>query len=198
MTRVADHNHEFLSKLSVAEIRWRDRQRFLESKGYMLRPRYRPDWRPSWIESGQLPNIAEDGMTLPVCSFTITAVLRHSQVQQIRNSQIDATRLSDGRQVYIKMVESDGEELSIALLFGSGDHVNEAQNHCVPVLDHFQDEHDPAFSYMVMPLLSPLCRPGFEHVVEITDMLDQLLEVRINFVSKRGALKRGLGLGVYA
>lgn len=34
--------------LNGLEIPWRDRQVFLESRGYMLRPRYRPGWVPSW------------------------------------------------------------------------------------------------------------------------------------------------------
>jgi len=34
--------------LTTSERRWRDRAKWLEEKGYMLRPRYRPDWRPSW------------------------------------------------------------------------------------------------------------------------------------------------------
>lgn len=36
------------AKLAAVEIAWRDRQPYLESRGYMLRPRYRPGWQPSW------------------------------------------------------------------------------------------------------------------------------------------------------
>lgn len=35
--------------LTRREIEWRDRQVWLESCGYMLRPRFRPGWIPSWI-----------------------------------------------------------------------------------------------------------------------------------------------------
>lgn len=38
-------------RLSAHEVKWRDRQPFLESKGYMLRPRLRPGWTPSWISA---------------------------------------------------------------------------------------------------------------------------------------------------
>lgn len=56
------------SSLSPDEERWRDRQRFLQSMGYMLRPRFRPGWVPSW--RGKMPAIrpeySEDGISLPV------------------------------------------------------------------------------------------------------------------------------------
>ena len=37
------------SKLSPIELQWRDLSDFLESKGYVLRPRYRKGWTPSWL-----------------------------------------------------------------------------------------------------------------------------------------------------
>lgn len=40
---------EARSRLDDGEIPWRERQPFLESRGYMLRPRYRPGWTPSWL-----------------------------------------------------------------------------------------------------------------------------------------------------
>lgn len=52
--------------LSSYEITWRDRQQFLESKGYMLRPRLRPGWIPSWLQSGTYWRRAEDSAELPV------------------------------------------------------------------------------------------------------------------------------------
>ena len=53
-------------ELSLNEIKWRDRQRFLESKGYMLRPRLRPGWTPSWVSTGQDYYACEDSAVLPV------------------------------------------------------------------------------------------------------------------------------------
>ena len=52
--------------LSEHEIAWRDRQPFLESKGYMLRPRLRPGWTPSWLRTGTYWRRAEDSVPLPV------------------------------------------------------------------------------------------------------------------------------------
>lgn len=34
------------------EVAWRDRFDALKAKGYVLRPRFRPDWQPSWIRMG--------------------------------------------------------------------------------------------------------------------------------------------------
>lgn len=56
------------SSLSISEERWKDRQQFLESVGYMLRPKYRPGWVPSL--RGKMPQVrpelSEDGLSLPV------------------------------------------------------------------------------------------------------------------------------------
>lgn len=52
--------------LSSHEVVWRDRQPFLESKGYMLRPRLRLDWTPSWLTTGKPRLSCEDSSRLPV------------------------------------------------------------------------------------------------------------------------------------
>ena len=40
---------EDASPLSEREVLWRDRYNMLESHGYRLRQRYKPDWTPSWL-----------------------------------------------------------------------------------------------------------------------------------------------------
>ena len=37
---------------SPRELTWLAIQPYLESQGYLLNPRYRPDWVPSWIQRG--------------------------------------------------------------------------------------------------------------------------------------------------
>lgn len=49
-------------ELLTDEVWWRDRQRFLESRGYMLRPRYHPTWVPSWKDSSLKPEDCEDSL----------------------------------------------------------------------------------------------------------------------------------------
>lgn len=48
------------------EIYWRDHQEWLAERGYMLRPRYKPDWVPSWKDTNENPAIFEDGMPMQV------------------------------------------------------------------------------------------------------------------------------------
>ena len=57
---------EIYSTLGVWEAPWRDKQRFLQSRGYTLRPRYQHDWIPSWRKSNENPFFAEDGIAAPV------------------------------------------------------------------------------------------------------------------------------------
>ncbi|OCH83831.1 hypothetical protein OBBRIDRAFT_808715 [Obba rivulosa] len=47
--------------LSSAEEWWRDRQPWLQERGYALRPRCRPNWVPSW--RGAVLDVPEDGDT---------------------------------------------------------------------------------------------------------------------------------------
>ena len=58
------------------EITWRDRQPFLESKGYMLRPRLRPGWAP-WLRTGTDWLRAEDSAPLPVSRNDLTRNVSH-------------------------------------------------------------------------------------------------------------------------
>lgn len=48
------------------ETAWRAKQKFLERKGYMLRPRYHPSWKPSWEGTSKEKTLCEDSIPLPV------------------------------------------------------------------------------------------------------------------------------------
>jgi len=52
-----------------------------------------------------------------------------------------------------------------------------SRNHCVPILDAFQDPVIPDFSYIVMPLLRLFDNPEFGAMGEVIDFVTQLLEV---------------------
>lgn len=53
--------------LNEEEVWWRNQQEWLQQKGYMLRPRYRPGWKPSWeADEGTFPPGYEDGVRLRV------------------------------------------------------------------------------------------------------------------------------------
>lgn len=52
--------------LKRSEPFWRDHQQWLETCGYMLRPRYRPGWVPSWKGTNKSYLACEDGQTVHV------------------------------------------------------------------------------------------------------------------------------------
>lgn len=55
--------------LTRLEMWWRDRADFLESRGYRLRPRFRPGWQPSWSGRDRSPLFCEDGQFHVVSHF---------------------------------------------------------------------------------------------------------------------------------
>ncbi|KAI0356689.1 hypothetical protein OH77DRAFT_1520182 [Trametes cingulata] len=147
--------------LSPLEVYWREVQPLLESRGYMLRPRYRKDWVPSW--TGKQDEIfwdrAEDGISLP-----------------LRANVIDATRIQDNNLVYIKRVQTNSDEWTIATKFSSGELRHDPMNHCVPILDHFLNPGKPTETFLVMPFLRYINDPDFETLEDILDCGEQILE----------------------
>ncbi|KAH8976706.1 hypothetical protein EDB92DRAFT_1925710 [Lactarius akahatsu] len=160
-------------KLSVYEIKWRDRQTFLASKGYMLRPRLRPGWTPSWILAGKHYEFFEDSARLPLRPFLV-----------------DATRMSDNKLVYIKEVKTGDLESRIALALSD---IEDPANHSVPILDTFVDSLDKSISYLVMPFLRMSDDPAFDVVEEAIDFADQVLE-GLAFMHSRGVAHRDTSL----
>lgn len=51
--------------LDPEERQWVHVQPWLESKGYMLRPRFRPGWRPSWSESATKDDLPKHEDSVP-------------------------------------------------------------------------------------------------------------------------------------
>ncbi|KAH9834123.1 kinase-like domain-containing protein [Rhodofomes roseus] len=154
------------------ERAWRNRQPFLESHGYMLRPRLRPGWTPSWRTSGEHPLDAEDTNYIhPFPHLT------------------DATRISDGKLVSIKRVFSNSVEVKIATYLRNPLFEKDTRNHCVPILDLFQDDKNASISYMVMPFLRWFDRPSFDSVDDVLDLGEQLLEGLV-FLHEHGIAHR--------
>ena len=90
---------------------------------------------------------------------------------------MDATDKSSGGMVYIKEIETDSEEHRIAEVLKQAGWNADPRNHCVQVLNILRDPLDPGMMYMVMPFLRPMDNPPFQHVSEIMDFADQILEV---------------------
>jgi serine/threonine protein kinase len=93
---------------------------------------------------------------------------------QARPLLVDATRISDGKLVYIKQMRTNDEESRIALMLSS---FGDPANHSVPISDTFVDPTDENISYLVMPFLRLVDDPTFESIGEILDFVDQVLEV---------------------
>lgn len=51
------------------------------------------------------------------------------------------------------------------------------KNHCVPVLDVFEDNENHNVSYIVMPFLRAVDDPPFETVGQVIDFVTQMVEV---------------------
>lgn len=67
-------------ELNDDEIWWRDHQVWLQERGYMLRPRYRPDWVPSWHkDKGKFFNVCEDGKFIMVSTYALQGTIRSTQ-----------------------------------------------------------------------------------------------------------------------
>ena len=62
-------------------------------------------------------------------------------------------------------------------LFSSNRRQQDAHNHCVPLLDIFDDDEDEDACFIVMPLLRIYNSPGFDSVDEILDFVRQTLQV---------------------
>ncbi|CEL61125.1 hypothetical protein RSOLAG1IB_09776 [Rhizoctonia solani AG-1 IB] len=151
-------------ELSDVEKRWVAFQPYLLSKGYQLRPRYRPGWIPSWKHTNWDPMSCEDsGNALPIRT-------------------LDATRLSDHLQVIIKMIipsneDREGEEeLDIVRHVSSSPYSADPRNHTVECLESFAIPGVDRGEFFVMPLLREYNDPPFRSLDEIRDFLVQIFE----------------------
>lgn len=160
------------------EVTWRDRQPWLESCGYMLRPRYQLDWVPSWITSGKSWNRCEDGqeMIVSLTSFTRYHLLHIPFVQS--SHLMDATRLSDGAYVMLKPVRKSTHpyEAEIGQFLSSGALASDPRNHCVPIIEVLQPPGEGNLM-LVMPMLRKYNDPAFETFDEVIDYFRQIFEV---------------------
>ncbi|KAF9814683.1 hypothetical protein IEO21_04978 [Rhodonia placenta] len=146
--------------LSKGELYWRDRQPWLEKRGYLLRPRYSPDWRPSWEGTKKRFFSCEDGQAL-----------HHPSI-------LDATRKSDGRFVMLKKTSKEvhPHEAEIGQYFSSQPLSADARNHCVQIIEVLQDPDEEDTLIIVMPFLREFNDPRFETVGECIEFFRQMFE----------------------
>ena len=90
---------------------------------------------------------------------------------------MDATRISDGRQVILKrlLTEEGPYELEINKLFSTEPLASDPRNHCVHLLDVIELPNDPPI--LVHPLLRPYDDPRFQTYGEFITFFAQICEV---------------------
>ncbi|ELU40825.1 Pkinase domain-containing protein [Rhizoctonia solani AG-1 IA] len=151
-------------ELSEAEKNWVHFQPYLVSKGYQLRPRYRPGWVPSWKLSGANPYDCEDS------------------IDSLPTRLLDAVRIKDDLRVVIKMIipydddEEGEEERNILRYLSSEKCVDDPTNHAVRCLDSFSIPGVERGSFCIMPWLTAYHVHRFNNLEEIHELLVQLFE----------------------
>lgn len=81
--------------------------------------------------------------------------------------------------MFFKAVLKGTAETSIASYLYSEALRDDPRNHCVPILDNFEDEMETDTEFIVMPLLQNFDSPPFDTVLEAFDFVRQMLEVSI-------------------
>jgi len=92
---------------------------------------------------------------------------------------MDATRISDGRQVMLKRlpIEEGPYELEISKLFSTEPLSSNPRNHCIPLYDVIRLPDDPPI--IVQPLLRPFYNPPFQTFGEFVTSFAQICEVNL-------------------
>ena len=167
-------------QLSQSEIYWRDHQMWLASCGYMLRPRYAPDWKPSWEGTKKSWWECEDG---PSAKVRVRQGSNHLMLQNLPKvlkytTLLDATRISDGRFVFLKIIKKSVHpfEEEIGRFFSSDDLASDHRNHSVPILEVLQIPDDEDKIILVMPFLREFYNPKFDTIGEVVEFFRQAFE----------------------
>jgi hypothetical protein len=105
----------------------------------------------------------------------------YNDIKQRGTIICDATRISDGTYVALKIVKASIHpyEIDIGAFFSSPSLAHNPRNHCVPILEVLKVPDDDDMVIIVMPLLRYWDSPPFETVGEVVEFLRQLLEVHL-------------------
>ncbi|KAJ7143387.1 kinase-like domain-containing protein [Mycena crocata] len=160
-------------KLLEDEDFWRDHQRWLETCGYKLRPRYSPDWVASWLGTSKYYIDCEDGQS------------------GLSHVVMDATRISDGTFVMLKQIRRSKHpnEVKLCAMFNAEPLKSDPRNHCVPLYEILKVPDDDDMVLMVMPFLSKWNIPEFYTIREIVDFVGQAIE-GLQFIHKQNVAHR--------
>lgn len=98
---------------------------------------------------------------------------------------IDAVRIQDNSSVFIKRIDKGSTEAEINIHLSNPALRSNPSNHAAPCLDYIygNDAHD----FIVMPILRHFDDPPFVYVDEVTDFIQQTLEVRVSVFLRKQA-----------
>lgn len=90
---------------------------------------------------------------------------------------MDATRISDGRKVVMKLVRRGASEVEVTRYLSQESFLSDKRNHCIPLLDVLDTgKGDQVF--LVIPLLRAFHRPEFVSLEDAVEFVKQTIEVR--------------------
>ncbi|KAH9478393.1 hypothetical protein JR316_0008847 [Psilocybe cubensis] len=122
LSRIVENEEaEYDGLLTQDEADWVELQPFLLEHGYQLRPRYHPNWKPSWRRPWNF--FYKDMWDCP------------DQIGLNRWNLIDAVRLQDGKNVVIKRVVLEHDNIAILQLLNKPEMLSDPRNNTVPLLD---------------------------------------------------------------
>ncbi|KAG8945125.1 hypothetical protein FRC04_001191 [Tulasnella sp. 424] len=148
-------------QLLLDELPWAARFDFLQSQGYLLRPRYRPGWVATWKTDKAVKIYeCEDGIAVA------------------RPNLLDATRISDKRTAFLKHISKSSPEIEIERYLSTKELQSDPRNHALPALDVLEDPSDSEHVLLVLPLVRRIDTPEPASVRESVDMVEQTLEGR--------------------
>ncbi|KAJ6502288.1 hypothetical protein C8R45DRAFT_1190870 [Mycena sanguinolenta] len=149
----------------VVEGWWRDHQLWLESCGYMIRPRYRVGWQGAATQEEKLWNISWI---------------------------MDATRISDGAAVALKRARMNTQEEPMMRLLNSEPLASHPDNPCVPLYDVLKPiPEDEEHEIFVIPFLRAIESPPFETVGEVMEFCRQAIH-GLRFLHEHNIAHRSL------
>ncbi|KAG6819244.1 hypothetical protein H0H93_013853 [Arthromyces matolae] len=152
--------HIFIGDLWKEETFWAAHQPYLLSRGYQLRPRYRPEWIPSWKDLDNIKNLRrfEDA------------------IESMSPDVLDAIRVSDEFKVVMKRVDTQDEEIHALHYLYSPQLACDPRNNTVPLIDVIPLPNNPTKALIVMPQLYPFATLPFRRLGEFLEAADQFLE----------------------
>ncbi|KAJ7785633.1 hypothetical protein B0H16DRAFT_1295172, partial [Mycena metata] len=149
------------------ELCWVEHQPFLLSRGYLLRPRFRPGWVPPWT----LPGAGRESDAGPSSTLIISQ----------RPNVLDAVRLLDGTKVVLKRVRTWTSEIPVGVYLNRDP--EDPHNHTYRLLDIIPLADDNDFALIVMPFLRGFDSPIFRSVEEVAEAMRQFLQVSFSLAS---------------